>query len=88
MIAARSRLDFNLRAALVWEVISDAETPLSIGEIGGRAGLTRSPYLRTMVDTLLAHGYIQKGLDAGKRGHAVIVYWAVKAPDWLSVDNP
>lgn len=87
METLRSRLDFQLRAAYVWEAICSASAPLPIADIADRAGLKRSPYLRTIIDTLFERGYIAKGLDTGQRGHAVIVYWAVKEPDWLSVDN-
>jgi len=78
----RKRLDFHIRAMSVFEAIAAADKPVTMMEVAERAGLTRSPYLREVVDTLYSRGYIRKGLDIGERGHAVVVYWAVQAPDW------
>lgn len=87
MDSSASRMKYDHRAALVWEEIWKAPTPLTIGEIASRVGLTRSPYLRQIVNDLLAHGYLAKGLDTGERGHAVIIYWATEAPQWIAPEE-
>jgi len=78
----RKRLDFQVRAGIVFEAIFNSPTPLPMGGIAEVCGMTRSPYLREIIDTLWSRGFIEKGLGTGERGHAVIIYWAVKAPDW------
>jgi len=78
----RKRLDFQVRAGLVFDAIYQAHEPLSMLGVAMACGMSRSPYLREIVDTLLSRGYIERGFDRVPSGQPVIVYWAVKSPDW------
>lgn len=80
MDLARKRVDRRLRLEMVWDAINEAPEPCDMGEIAARAGLKRTPYLADLVNELLAHGYILKGLATGTRGHARVVYWTHQAP--------
>lgn len=84
MDAVRKRLDFNLRANMVWEAMWRSQKSLTIEGIAEVSGLTRSPYLREIVDTLFAHGFIGKGLDVNEKGRPVIVYWVTNDPTSLT----
>jgi len=80
----RKRLDTDLRARLVWEAMWRANRTLTMEGIAEESGLTRSPYLRQIVDTLYAHNCINKGLDVSEQGRAVIVYWVTNDPASLT----
>lgn len=80
MKGQRERLNRRLRLEMVWEAINAAPAPVSVGDICALTGLKRTPYLADIINELLAHNYIRKGLATGDNGHAKIVYWTKADP--------
>lgn len=80
MDSTNKRLNFELRAQLVYDAIRLSPHPMTIAEIADSCGLTRSPYLREIVDMLVVKHFVQAALQIGERDRAVVVYWATSAP--------
>lgn len=80
MDSTKKRMYFETRLQKVWQAIFEAQEPLTIAEIAKVSGLTRSPYLREIVDLLYSRRYLDRGFDLSEKGRSVVVYWTVNDP--------
>lgn len=74
------RLNRQLRAFLVWEVIAESEEPLSIADIARLCQMSRSAYLADILEWLYLHSYIEREWRVQKNGYAATMHWALNTP--------
>ena len=88
MDGTRERMNWQLRAGMVWDTIAEQPKPVSIAEICALTGLKRTPYLGDILNWLTARNYLAYTLMRGDKGHAQIVYWAQTQPDLTDYTKP
>lgn len=75
----RKKLDWQVRARLVWDAIDGAPHPVNIKEICELTGMKRTPYLGNILEWLWQNGYIARTYEVQPNGYAATVHWALAA---------